>query len=502
MTRRLFVIFMALFCLSVAVKAENTLCLCASTTQAHESIEADQVTYTPSLTLTAGKKYKITMKVRATETCKLVIRPIWNASPNKNAQGESLDFQALNTIDVPVEDWKSLRITFTADYDFDGFDFLFGGLDGSIFFDEINIAETGVGVNIVQNGDFADNSTMGWSTKTAANGTTFAISNAGYGVVVVPGEPIIPDTWEYAEQGDPNFHIYLAFGQSNMEGNAQPEAIDKRDVPERFKMMAAVNFSSPSRTKGKWYTAIPPLCRQGTGLTPCDYFGRYLVENLPEDVQVGVINVAVGGARIELFMQEYKDDYIAGEADWFKNYCKQYDNDPLGRLVEMGKLAQQVGTIKGILLHQGESNNGASDWCEKVSKVYKRLCYYLGLNPAETPLLAGETLYENQGGGCSWHNVAALPHLKEWVPNSYVISADGIPGNGQDAWHFSAAGYRELGKRYGQQMLEILNTQADGVEEVKSETVKSEGIYTLDGQKLSARPQHGIFIENGKKIIK
>ena len=80
---------------------------------------------------------------------------------------------------------------------------------------------------------------------------------------------------------DPNFHIYLAFGQSNMEGNATPEAQDKTNVPARFKMMAAVNFSNPSRTKGKWYTATPPLCRQGTGLTPCDYFGRELCDKLP-----------------------------------------------------------------------------------------------------------------------------------------------------------------------------------------------------------------------------
>ena len=26
------------------------------------------------------------------------------------------------------------------------------------------------------------------------------------------------------------FHIYLCFGQSNMEGNATPEAMDKKDV--------------------------------------------------------------------------------------------------------------------------------------------------------------------------------------------------------------------------------------------------------------------------------
>ena len=37
---------------------------------------------------------------------------------------------------------------------------------------------------------------------------------------------------------------------------------------------------------------------------------------------------------------------------------RAYGGNPYARLVEMGKLAQQSGVIKGILLHQGESNTG------------------------------------------------------------------------------------------------------------------------------------------------
>ena len=81
---------------------------------------------------------------------------------------------------------------------------------------------------------------------------------------------------------DQNFHVYLAFGQSNMEGHGKIEAQDTANVPERFKMMAAVDFPSSGKIKGNWYTAVPPLCREGTGLSPCDYFGRELVENLPD----------------------------------------------------------------------------------------------------------------------------------------------------------------------------------------------------------------------------
>ena len=48
---------------------------------------------------------------------------------------------------------------------------------------------------------------------------------------------------------DPNFHVYLAFGQSNMEGNARPEAQDQQ-CPERFKMMAAIDMPQSGRKKG------------------------------------------------------------------------------------------------------------------------------------------------------------------------------------------------------------------------------------------------------------
>ena len=311
----------------------------------------------------------------------------------------------------------------------------------------------------------------------------------------------IPDSWEYVQQGDPNFHIYLCFGQSNMEGNAAIESQDLSGISTRFQMMAAVNFGT-NRTKGNWYKAIPPLCRQNTGLTPADYFGRTLVEKLPENIKVGVINVAVGGAKIELYMDEFKDAYIAGDADWFKNICKEYDNDPLGRLIEMGKLAQKKGTIKGILLHQGESNNGESDWCEKVGKVYTRICYALGLNPAETPLLAGETLYADQGGACSWHNTAALPHLKEYVTNSYVISAKDLPGNGKDSFHFSAAGYRTLGKRYAEQMYKLL-PESTGIATIQtsSSLTNSSAIYNLQGQRVTKMVKGQIYIIKGKKVI-
>jgi hypothetical protein len=252
---------------------------------------------------------------------------------------------------------------------------------------------------------------------------------------------------------DPNYHIYLCIGQSNMEGAARAELQDSTVNP-RFQVMAAVDCANLGRTKGNWYPAVPPLCRCRTGMGPADYFGRTMVEKLPENVKVGVIVVAIGGCKIELFDKENYQTYTETAPGWMKGMIKEYDGNPYGRLVEMAKLAQKDGVIKGILLHQGESNPNDSLWTRKVKGVYDSLMKDLNLNPKNVPLLAGETVHADQQGICAGMNtiIATLPQM---LPNSYVISSAGC-ADGPDNLHFSAAGYRELGKRYAEKMLSIL----------------------------------------------
>ena len=117
---------------------------------------------------------------------------------------------------------------------------------------------------------------------------------------------------------DKDFHIYLAFGQSNMEGSAKVEEIDQHGVNPRFMVMNAVDNAEKGWKMGEWRTATPPLCRPYTGLTPCDYFGRMMVDNLPKQVRVGVINVAIGGCRIEIFDKANCKGHIASQPDWLK----------------------------------------------------------------------------------------------------------------------------------------------------------------------------------------
>ena len=262
---------------------------------------------------------------------------------------------------------------------------------------------------------------------------------------------------------DPNFHIYLCFGQSNMEGNAQWESVDN-DVDERFQMLATTDFDNPKRTKGNWYTANCPIVSPIGKLGPTDYFGRTMVAAMPTNVKIGVVAVAMGGSPIEMFDKDkYEQKLAQNPNEWWAQISKNYyGSNPYGRLIDMAKKAQESGVIKGILLHQGCSNCGDPNWPNMVKKIYNDMLTDLNLKAEDVPLFVGETEYENMGGGCSGHN-AVVAQIPSVIPTGHVVSAEGIPGNGTDAWHFSASGYRTLGKRYAYEALKVMGkeTQAD-----------------------------------------
>lgn len=256
--------------------------------------------------------------------------------------------------------------------------------------------------------------------------------------------------------------IFVCFGQSNMEGNAAVEDVDRLNVPSNFKNMvvAKSDVSHYNAARYTWRKADPPLARFTTGLTPADYFGRKMLEKLGSDAELGIVMVAIGGASIEAFEKDKCAGYCSrtDHADWYKNYLAEYDNNPYKVLVDAAKEAQKAGVIRGVLLHQGETNNGDPTWPETVKSIYDNLLSDLGLDAAKCPLLAGEMLRAEAGGICWGHN-AVIARLPEVIPTAYVISSEGCGGNGADGFHFCAAGYRILGERYADKMISLMGKQ-------------------------------------------
>jgi hypothetical protein len=254
----------------------------------------------------------------------------------------------------------------------------------------------------------------------------------------------------YAQKS--NFYIYLCFGQSNMEGQGKIEAKDTT-VNKRFRVFQALDCSNLARTKGKWYTAVPPTCQCYSKLSPADYFGKTMVANLPDSITIGIINVAVGGCDIRLFDKDLYQDYDSTyKESWFTSKVSDYRGNPYKYLIDLAKLAQKDGVIKGILLHQGETNTGQTQWLSYVKKIYNDMITDLSLKADAVPLLAGE-LVATEGSCCSSMN-SIIDRLSDSIPTAHVISSAGCPS--QDKAHFNSEGYRKLGRRYAIQILSLM----------------------------------------------
>lgn len=303
---------------------------------------------------------------------------------------------------------------------------------------------------------------------------------------------------------DPNFHIYLMFGQSNMEGAGAIESQDRTNVDNRFQVIGAVTChgNNTSFTLGQWKTATPPIFRCWTGLGVGDYFGRTMIENLPKHIRVGVVPVAIGGSDIRLFDKENYETYVASAPDWMKNIISEYGGNPYGRLIEVAKLAQKDGVIKGILFHQGETNTNSPTWKNQVQQIVANLKSDLALG--DVPFLAGELLAA-QGACCGSHNVEVnkLPGI---IPNAHVISSSGLVG--ADPAHFTSASYRIFGERYAKKMLELIDLDTNPVMEAEDHTMESavhiypipavKGAFTIDN--IGNISQIEVFTSSGSKI--
>lgn len=251
---------------------------------------------------------------------------------------------------------------------------------------------------------------------------------------------------------DPNFHIYICFGQSNMEGQGTIQTQDRVEY-ERFKVFQALDCSNLGRTKGNWYTARPPLCQCHSKLSPLDYFGRTMIAHLPDSITVGVISVAVGGCDIRLFDKDIYQDYDSTYTEsWFTSKVAAYNWNPYQYLIDLVLQAQQDGVIKGILLHQGETNTGDVQWPAYVTKIYNDMLEDLSLEPNSLPLLAGEVV--SVPGSCCASMNTIINRLPDSLSVAHIISSKNCPA--MDNAHFNSEGYRMLGRRYAVTMLSLM----------------------------------------------
>ena len=106
---------------------------------------------------------------------------------------------------------------------------------------------------------------------------------------------------------DKNLHIYLAYGQSNMSGQATVTDADRQTNP-RFLVLRAGNHSN--QKVGEFYPAAPPMGHSQSKVGIVDFFGRKMIKELPDSIKVAVANVAIGGQSIDLFDKDRNKSYV------------------------------------------------------------------------------------------------------------------------------------------------------------------------------------------------
>lgn len=234
-----------------------------------------------------------------------------------------------------------------------------------------------------------------------------------------------------------NLWVFLLTGQSNMAGRG---VVQPQDTLEDKRIITI-------DSTGNWIYAKAPLHFYEPGLVGLDCglsFAQTLLQSIPDSVTVALLPCAVGGSPIEKWL----NDETHRGVSLFSNFEQKV------------QLAQQVGTIKGILWHQGESNARA----DLIPAYHDQLTQLIGkfratVGEKELPVLIGELGHyvADEAKQARWNAINEIIHqVSETLPSVSVISTAEL-GHKGDYLHFNNAALRELGRRFAAAYLENEN---------------------------------------------
>lgn len=234
----------------------------------------------------------------------------------------------------------------------------------------------------------------------------------------------------YSQPADPDFHLYLLIGQSNMAGRGVPDAESKSIHPQIF-MLDSLN---------QWVPATDPLHfdKPIAGVGPGIAFAKEMLGD-NKAVKIGLIPCAWGGSPISAWQPG------AG----YINNSHPYDD-----AVARTKTAMQKGVLKGILWHQGESDNDslhAAVYIDKLEELINRL--RKEFKKPELPFVAGELGYFIKTGFIN----QIIHQLPLRVFHTAVVNAKALTHKG-DELHFNTASAREMGRRYADAIKKLQQT--------------------------------------------
>ena len=232
--------------------------------------------------------------------------------------------------------------------------------------------------------------------------------------------------------------VYLLIGQSNMAGRGAIDA-ESQKTSTNILMLDKSN---------NWVIAKDPVHfdKSYAGVGPGLSFAQVMLEG-QKKTKIGLIPCAWGGSPIKVWSQG----------------AKYFENFPYDEAIARAKIAMQKGELKGILWHQGESDNDVEKskiYFEKLKELVTNL--RRDLNLPNLPFVAGEIGRFNKEDYIN----KIINRFPEEVEHTAVVSSEGLVDKG-DHLHFDSPSSRELGKRYAKAMNELLKETSTKVSKKK-----------------------------------
>ena len=237
------------------------------------------------------------------------------------------------------------------------------------------------------------------------------------------------------QKTNPDFHLYILIGQSNMAGRGA--------ITEEFKAQGHPNLYMLNQ-QNLWVIAKNPLHfdkPKMDGVGPGMMFGIQMAEANPTN-KTGLIPCAVGGTAME--------SWVPGGYDKATN-THPYDNAVI-RIQE----AMKSGVIKGVVWHQGEANSSLEKskiYLTQLAELIERIRKLTG-NP-NLPVVVGELGRYRENYQYINQELAKLPTTVKFTA---VASSEGLIHKG-DQTHFDGPSANEMGKRMAVKMIELQKKQ-------------------------------------------
>ncbi len=246
-----------------------------------------------------------------------------------------------------------------------------------------------------------------------------------------------PRSQEYVDVMPPREKVWLFVlaGQSNMAGRGVVEPGDTVPHPRILTV-------TPDN---RWVVAKEPLQLYQpalTGLGPGLAFARALIEELDEDIYIGLIPCAVGGSSVGNWLSDSLYNGVRLKSNFTDKVLR----------------AKEYGTVKGIIWHQGEADATAAKLPRYKADMTLLFDYFRGVTGNENlPIIAGELgifpgVEKNRQEYMILNDI--LLEITREDPDMALVRSFGLKAK-EDNVHFDSRSQRIMGRRYASSWLSL-----------------------------------------------